>query len=350
MCSPVLVKVPLLTEGFRAELTLERSVSRMNPHVRLQVGFLGELPSTNLTAMSVSLIVRPVYPGVNFQNLHRFKALLTDFTLEVPALLMDQVMPLLQVFGGIELVAVFTLDQLVLLYQMFPAMSLDVSDGRTGVLTVLPVTLVHHLSPRVFSSPVCQVLQVAGAHQAALPALLQWRRNQQLSLRPPALASAGLLHLLHVLVFVQELIKEMFGISHLSQFLRVSLLSLWFLQPRYFRLALDDLSGLVEDHLTLTASLLRPLPVSVAPHVLHHLRLKTDTARLPGLLGVLLLPLPEQTEKFDMSVVDLLEILPAQLQLVLTEITDILGQLVSLSDLKDINIVKIFNVELLYLF
>ena len=51
-----------------------------------------------------------------------------------------------------------------------------------------------------------------------------------------------------------------------------------------------------------------------------------------------------------MSVVDLLEILPAQLQLVLTEITDILGQLVSLSDLKDRNIVKIFNVVLLYLF
>ena len=164
VCSPVLVKVPLLTEGFRAELTLERSVSRMYSHVRLQVGFLGELPSTNLTAMSVSLIVRPMYPGVNFQDLHRLKALLTDFTLKVPALLMNQVMPLLQVFGGIELVAVFTLDQLVLLYQMFPAMSLDLRDCRTGVVAVVPVAVVDHLSPGMLCRPVSQVLQVAGAH------------------------------------------------------------------------------------------------------------------------------------------------------------------------------------------
>ena len=162
----------------------------MYSHVRLQVGFLGELPSTNFTAMSVSFVIRAVDPGVNFQDLHRFKALLTDFTLEVPALLMDQVMPLLQVFGGIELVAVFTLDQLVLLYQMFPAMSLDLRDSWTGVVAVVPVAVVDHLSPGVLCRPVSQVLQVAGAHQAALPALLQWRRNQQLSLRPSALASA----------------------------------------------------------------------------------------------------------------------------------------------------------------
>ena len=101
----------------------------------------------------------------------------------------------------------------------------------------------------------------------------------------------------------------------------------------YFRFTLDDLSWLVEDHL-ITISVLGSLSVSIAPHVLHHLVLETDGSRLPGLLVGLLLSLPEQTEKFDMGVVDLLEILSAQLQLVLTEITDILGQLVSLSDLK----------------
>ena len=80
MCSPVLVKVPLLTKRLRAELALKRSVSCMNSHVRLQVGFLGELPSTDFTAMSISFIVRPVDPGVNFQDLHGLKALLADLT------------------------------------------------------------------------------------------------------------------------------------------------------------------------------------------------------------------------------------------------------------------------------
>ena len=304
----------------------------MYSHVRLQVGFLGELPSTNFTAMSVSFVIRAVDPGVNFQDLHRLKALLTDLTLKVPAVLMDEVVPLLQIFGRIEFVAVLALDQLVLLYQVFPAMSLDLGDSRTGVVTVLPVAVVDHLHPGVLGSPVGQVLQVAGAHQAALPALLQGGRHQQLRLLLPA--SVRLLHLVHVLVFVQEFIKEMFWISYL---LRISLLSLWFMQPRYFRLTLDDLSGLVEHHLLL------PLLVSVAPHVLHHLVLKTDTPRLPGLLVPVLLALPEQTEKFDMSVVDLLKILPAQLQLVLTEITHILGQLVSLSDLKDPKIVSLYH-------
>ena len=189
--------------------------------MRLQVGFLGELPSTDFTAMSISFIVRPVDPGVDFQDLHRLKALLTDLTFKVFAVLMDQVMPLLQIFRRVELVTVFTLDQLVLLYQMFPAMSLDVSDGRGGVLTVLPVTLVDHLTARVLGRPVSQVLQVTGAYQPTHSALLQRRRHQELRLLLSALTSGRLLYLLHVLVFIQEFIKEMFGIS---QLLGVSLL------------------------------------------------------------------------------------------------------------------------------
>ena len=68
-------------------------------------------------------------------------------------------------------------------------------------------------------------------------------------------------------------------------------------------------------------SLLQTLPLVLA-------RSPGVVPRLPEvdvLPGPLLLALPEETEQLDMGVVDLLKILSAELQLVLTEVTNILG-------------------------
>ena len=74
--------------------------------MRLQVCFLCKLSPTNLARVSVSLIVRSMDPCVHFQNFKCLKAFLTNFALEVSALLVHQIVPLLQVLGRVEFVAV----------------------------------------------------------------------------------------------------------------------------------------------------------------------------------------------------------------------------------------------------
>ena len=49
-------------------------------------------------------------------------------------------MPLLQVFRRIELAAVLALHQQVLVYEVLPPVSLDLSHGGAGVVTPRPVT------------------------------------------------------------------------------------------------------------------------------------------------------------------------------------------------------------------
>ena len=79
-------------------------------------------------------------PGMNLENLHCLEALLTHLALEVLALLVDQVMPLLQVLGWIELAAVLALNQQVLINQMLPPVTLDLGHSGAGVVTASPVT------------------------------------------------------------------------------------------------------------------------------------------------------------------------------------------------------------------
>lgn len=134
------VQVPLLTECFLTKVTLEWSVARVCPHVRLKIRFLGKLLPTNLAAMCVPLVFRTMNPGMNLEDLHCLEALLTHIALKVLALLVDQVMPLLQVLGWIELAAVLALHQQVLINEVLPPVSLDLGHSGAGVVTAGPVT------------------------------------------------------------------------------------------------------------------------------------------------------------------------------------------------------------------
>ena len=75
--------------------------------------------------MGVPLVFRTVNPGMNLENLHCLEALLTHIALEVLALLVHQVMPLLQILGRIELAAVLALHQQLLIDEVLPPVSLD---------------------------------------------------------------------------------------------------------------------------------------------------------------------------------------------------------------------------------
>ena len=77
---------------------------------------------------------------MDLENLHCLETFLTHITLKVLALLVDKVVSLLQIFGRIELAAVLTLDQQVLVYEMLPPMSLHLGHIGARVVTARPVT------------------------------------------------------------------------------------------------------------------------------------------------------------------------------------------------------------------
>ena len=82
--------------------------------MRLQVCFLCKLSPTNLARVSVSLIVRSMNPCMHFQNFKCLETFLTNFALEVSALLVHQIVPLLQILGRVKFVAVLTPDLLAM--------------------------------------------------------------------------------------------------------------------------------------------------------------------------------------------------------------------------------------------